>query len=90
MHRFLALISATALLVVAATLLAGCGIGSGTPESKISETTDTYLRSLASGDSTKACAQLTAKAKRELGHSLCGRTDDGRCASRPRPARGSR
>ncbi len=66
MHRFLALISATALLVVAATLLAGCGIGSGTPESKISETADTYLRSLASGDSTKACAQLTAKAKREL------------------------
>jgi hypothetical protein len=44
-------------------------VGSGGPESKISETTDTYLRSLASGDTTKACAQLTAEAKSMLGES---------------------
>ena len=67
MQRSLVLIGTTALLVVAASMLAGCGVGSGGPESKISETTDTYLRSLASGDATKACARLTAKAKRELG-----------------------
>jgi len=67
MQRALALIVASTLLVGASSMLAGCGLGSGTPESKISETTDTYLRSLASGDFTKACARLTAKAKRELG-----------------------
>jgi hypothetical protein len=57
----------TALLALAALTLAGCGVGSGGPESKISETTDTYLRSLASGDTTKACAQLTVEAKSKLG-----------------------
>jgi hypothetical protein len=62
-------IGTTALLIVAALMLAGCGVGSGGPESKISETTDTYLRSLTSGDTTKACAQLTAKAKSKLGTS---------------------
>jgi hypothetical protein len=69
MQRSLSLIGTTALLTVAALMLAGCGIGSGGPESKISETTDTYLRSLSSGDTTKACAQLTAKAKSMLGAS---------------------
>ena len=69
MHRSTSLIGTTALLVIAALLLAGCGVGSGTPESKISETTDTYLRSLASGDTTKACAQLTGDAKTTLGAS---------------------
>jgi hypothetical protein len=62
-------IRTNALLIVAAVMLAGCGVGSGGPESKISETTDTYLRSLASGDATKACAQLTAKARSKLGTS---------------------
>jgi hypothetical protein len=66
MQRSLSLIGTTALLTVAALMLAGCGIGSGGPESKISETTDTYLRSLSSGDTTKACAQLTAEAKGKL------------------------
>ena len=56
-------------LAVAALMLAGCGVGTPGPEAKISETTDTYLRSLASGDMTKACAQLTADAKTELGSS---------------------
>ena len=63
------LISMTALLALAAVTLTGCGVGSGGPESKISETTDTYLRSLASGDTAKACAQLTAGAKSKLGTS---------------------
>ena len=62
-------IGITALLALAALTLAGCGVGSGGPESKISETTDTYLRSLASGDMAKACAQLTADAKTKLGSS---------------------
>jgi hypothetical protein len=69
MTRSFPLIGTTALLIVAALMFAGCGVGSGGPESKISETTDTYLRSLASGDTTKACAQLTAKARSKLGTS---------------------
>jgi hypothetical protein len=69
MQRSTFLIATTAMLVLAALVLAGCGVGSGGPESKISKTTDTYLRSLASGDTTKACAQLTAKAKSKLGAS---------------------
>jgi hypothetical protein len=67
MQRATFLIATTAIFALAALVLAGCGVGSGGPESKISETTDTYLRSLASGDTTKACAQLTAQAKRKLG-----------------------
>ena len=56
-------------LAVAALIFAGCGVGTPGPDAKISETTDTYLRSLASGDMTKACAQLTADAKAKLGPS---------------------
>jgi hypothetical protein len=59
MQRSLSLIGATALLTVAALMLAGCGIGSGGPESKISETTDTYLRSLSSVDTSCAAAMKT-------------------------------
>jgi hypothetical protein len=69
MTRSFSPLGRTALLTVAALVLAGCGVGSGGPESKISETTDTYLRSLASGDTTKACAQLTPEAKSKLGTS---------------------
>jgi hypothetical protein len=69
MQRSTFLIGTTALLAVAALMLVGCGVGSGGPDSKISETTDTYLRSLASGDTTKACAQLTAEARSKLGTS---------------------
>jgi hypothetical protein len=69
MQRSTFLIATTAILVLAALVLAGCGVGSGGPESKISETTDTYLRSLSSGDTTNACAQLTAKARSKLGTS---------------------
>jgi hypothetical protein len=66
MTRSFSVIGTTALLTAAALMLAGCGVGSGGPESKISETTDTYLRSLASGDTTKACAQLTAEVRSKL------------------------
>ena len=69
MQRSAFLMATTALLALAALMLAGCGVGSGGPESKISKTTDTYLRSLSSGDTTKACAQLTAEAKSKLGAS---------------------
>src|SRR5215218_2564646 len=69
------LIGITALLALAALTLAGCGIGSGGPESKISETTDTYLRSLSSGDATKACAQLTDEAQKKLGMSCVAGMD---------------
>ena len=69
------LIGFTALLALAALTLAGCGVGSGGPESKISETTDTYLRSLSSGDATKACAQLTDEAQKKLGTSCVAGMD---------------
>jgi hypothetical protein len=69
MRRTALLIATTALLALAAPMLAGCGVGSGGPESKISETTDSYLRFLASGDTTKACAQLTVETKSTLGAS---------------------
>src|SRR4051794_18164536 len=69
MRRHSFLIGITALLALAALTLAGCGVGSGGPESKISKTTDTYLRSLSSDDTTKACAQLTEEAQQKLGTS---------------------
>jgi hypothetical protein len=69
MKRTASLIPTTLLLALAAVMFAGCGIGGGSPESKISDTTDTYLRSLASGDTAKACAQLTVEAKSKLGTS---------------------
>ena len=52
------------MLVPAWVLLIGCGVGPDSAKSKISETTDTYLRSLASGDSAKACEQLTEAAQK--------------------------
>ncbi len=66
------ILTTTAVLVaLGALVLAGCGVGSGTPESNISETTDNYLRALSSGDTTKACAQLTPKVRGAIG-SPCG------------------
>jgi hypothetical protein len=52
-------------LAAAAFLVAGCGVG-GSPEQKVSETTDTYLRSLAAGEHDAACGQLTVRAKSRL------------------------
>ncbi len=66
MQRATFSIATTTLLALAALMLAGCSVGGGSPESKISEATDTYLRSLSSGDTTKACAQLTAEARSAL------------------------
>ena len=67
-----------ALLLVAllAPALTGCGIGPATKQEKISKTATTYLRALAKGDSTKACAQLTRRAKGEA----CAATMNGRIA----------
>jgi hypothetical protein len=80
------ILTATAFLVTFGSLvLAGCGVGGGTPESKISETTDNYLRALSSGDTTKACAQLTAKARGAIG-SPCGAAME-KIASRVGPDR---
>lgn len=59
-----AAVAAFAVVVLAT----GCGIGS-TPQSRISTTTDDYLRALYSGDTKKACAQLTADARFRLGTS---------------------
>jgi hypothetical protein len=55
----LALLFVTLLAVA----LTGCGVGRAGAREKISKTTDTYLRALAGGDTAKACAQLTERAK---------------------------
>jgi pimeloyl-ACP methyl ester carboxylesterase len=52
-------------LVLVALTLAGCGIGPAGDREKISKTTTTYLRALAAGDTAKACAQLTPRARGE-------------------------
>jgi hypothetical protein len=54
------------VLAVFAITLTGCGVGAASPEMKVSETTDDYLRALAAGDTAKACAQLAPTAKRQL------------------------
>lgn len=53
------------VLAVLAISLAGCGVGTS-PEAKVSEATDDYLRALAAGDTAKACAQLAPAAKQQL------------------------
>jgi hypothetical protein len=53
------------LVLVLAVAAAGCGVGPATDEEKISKTASTYLRALADGDTAKACAQLTARARGE-------------------------
>jgi hypothetical protein len=60
----IAAVAAFAVVVLAT----GCGIGSS-PESSIARTADDYLRALSSGDTKKACAQLTADARFRLGTS---------------------
>jgi hypothetical protein len=59
--------SVLAVLVVAllAVVLTGCGVGPATDEEKISKTATTYLQALADGDTAKACAQLTPRARGE-------------------------
>jgi hypothetical protein len=56
-----------AILVLAllAAALTGCGVGKASNEEKINKTASTYLRALADGDTAKACAQLTPRARGE-------------------------
>jgi len=54
---------AVLVLVLLAPVLTGCGVGPATNQEKISKTATTYLKALADGDATKACAQLTRRAK---------------------------
>ena len=56
---------ATLALLLVALALAGCGVGRAGDREKISKTTTTYLRALAAGDTAKACAQLTRRARGE-------------------------
>jgi len=80
------ILTTTAVLVALGGLvLAGCGVGSGTSESKISETTDNYLRAISSGETTKACAQLTPRARAAIG-TPCGSAME-KIASRVGPDR---
>ena len=53
------------VLAFLAVTLTGCGVGRATNEEKISKTATTYLRALADGETTKACAQLTRRARGE-------------------------
>jgi hypothetical protein len=58
------------VLALLAAVVTGCGVGAATDEEKISKTATTYLRALADGDTAKACAQLTPRARGER----CGAT----------------
>ena len=51
------------LVLLAAALTAGCGVGKASNQEKISKTATTYLRALADGDTAKACLQLTRRAR---------------------------
>ena len=53
------------VLALLAAVVTGCGVGPATDEEKISKTATTYLRALADGDTAKACAQLTPRARGE-------------------------
>ena len=53
-----------AILVLALVgALTGCGVGRASNQEKVSKTVVTYLRALADGDTAKACAQLTRRAR---------------------------
>jgi hypothetical protein len=58
-------ILAVLVLVLVASASTACGVGAPTDEEKISKTATTYLRALADGDATKACTQLTRRARGE-------------------------
>src|SRR5439155_26268399 len=51
------------ILPLLALALTGCGVGPVSDKEKISKTATTYLRALGDGDTVKACAQLTRRAK---------------------------
>lgn len=56
---------AALVLALLAFLVTGCGVGPATDKEKISKTATTYLRALADGNTGKACAQLTRRARGE-------------------------
>jgi hypothetical protein len=51
------------LFLLLAVAVAGCGVGPATDEEEVSKAVSTYLRALASGDTAKACAQLTRRVR---------------------------
>lgn len=53
------------LLLLLVVAMAGCGVGPATDQQKVSKSATTYLRALASGDTARACAQLTPQARGE-------------------------
>jgi pimeloyl-ACP methyl ester carboxylesterase len=55
--------AAIVVLALVAAALTGCGIGPAGAREEISKTATTYLRALADGDTAKACAQLTRRAR---------------------------
>ena len=59
-----ALLALLALVLLAA--LTGCGIGRASNQERVSKTATSYLRALASGDTSKACAQLTRRARGDV------------------------
>jgi hypothetical protein len=59
------LLGILAVVLLAAGLAAGCGVGKASNEEKISKTATTYLRALADGDGAKACLQLSRHARGE-------------------------
>src|SRR6184192_4191631 len=59
------LVPAALVLTLLALAVTGCGIGRAGDKEKISKTATTYLRALAAGDTAKACAQLTRRARGE-------------------------
>jgi hypothetical protein len=63
--KALSVLAATAAAAVA-LVATGCGFGEPTAEGKIATAADDYLRALADDDTTKACAQLAASAKRKF------------------------
>ena len=54
---------AVLVLGLLAAALTACGVGVPTDEENVSKTATTYLRALADGDTAKACAQFTRRAK---------------------------
>jgi hypothetical protein len=59
----IAITSSPGALAPLAAALTACGVGRASNEEQISKTATTYLRALADGDSAKACAQLTRRAR---------------------------
>jgi hypothetical protein len=62
-RREMCVLAVVGLLLLLAVAVTGCGVGAATNEEKVSKTATTYLKALATGDTARACAQLTARAQ---------------------------